>query len=310
MPHIYVFSPAGAVSDRDAFKRGVQRLKRMGHEVEVDPNALTVSQRFAGTDEQRIAAFQRAAASKADLALISRGGYGITRVVDRLPYAAVRRAIARGTQWMGFSDFTAFQCGLWQSDPGAMLGGQSVWAGLALGADLGSPDPDEVTLACFEDVLSRQSEGTGWRVRLADRPNGVSGDAQLARSACLWGGNLRVLSGLMGTPHFPAIRKGVLFLEDVGEHPYRIERMLSQLLHAGVLDAQQLIVLGQFNQYQLHPFDRGFNMRKVVDWLRSKTRTPVLTGLPFGHVPTKVCLPFGAKVDVALQGQEALILWG
>ncbi len=323
MAHIYVFSPAGAVADKEAFKRGVQRLKTMGHEVEIDANALTVSQRFAGTDEQRVAAFGRAAASQADLVLISRGGYGTTRIINQLPYTAIKRSIARGTQWMGFSDFTAFQCGLWQSSVSASsrvstkasLGQGSdaslrTWAGLGLAADLGAPDPDEITLACFEDVLNHQSEGTGWRVRQADRPSDVSGDAQLARSACLWGGNLSMLTGLMGTPHFPSIRKGVLFLEDVGEHPYRIERMLSQLLWAGVLDAQQLIVLGQFNQFQLHAFDRGFNMRKVVDWLRSQTRTPVLTGLPFGHVPTKVCLPFGAKVDVALQGQEALILWG
>ena len=325
MAHIYVFSPAGAVADREAFKRGVQRLKAMGHELEIDANALTVSQRFAGTDDQRVAAFERAAASQADLVLISRGGYGITRIVDRLPYTAIKRSIARGTQWMGFSDFTAFQCGLWQSSAKAQVSGKatlgqgskggqsshhSTWAGLALAADLGAPEPDDITLACFEDVLNHQSEGTGWRVRQADRPIGVSGDAQLARSACLWGGNLSILTGLLGTPYFPNIHKGVLFLEDVGEHPYRVERMLSQLLWAGVLDVQQLIVLGQFTQFQLHAFDRGFNMRKVVDWLRSKTRTPVLTGLPFGHVPTKVCLPFGAKVDVALQGQEALVLWG
>jgi muramoyltetrapeptide carboxypeptidase len=138
----------------------------------------------------------------------------------------------------------------------------------------------------------------------------VPEDAQLARQATLWGGNLTMLTSLMGTRHFPQIKKGVLFLEDVGEHPYRIERMLSQLLHGGVIQAQQLVVLGQFTQYQLHAMDRGFNMAKVVGWLRSQTRTPVITGLPFGHVATKVCLPFGVKVDVATQGQDALILWG
>ena len=278
MAHIYVFSPAGAVAHRAAFKRGIQRLRTLGH------------------------------------------GYGITRIIGQLPYAAVARSIGQGMQWMGFSDFTAFQCGLWQAASrnkrlGLQLSkgpgpGQGTWAGLALLADLGVPEPDEVTLACFEDVVSGQSEGTGWRLRQSDRPPGLQGDVQLARSATLWGGNLSMVVSLMGTAHFPSIKKGVLFLEDVGEHPYRIERMLSQLLHSGVLDAQQLIVLGQFTQFELQPFDRGFNLRTVVQWLRSQTRTPIVTGLPFGHVATKVCLPFGAQVDVALQGQDALILWG
>ncbi len=306
MAHIYVFSPAGAVTDKASFKRGLSRLRKMGHEVEVDPSALSRHERFAGSDEERIAAFARAAASGADGVLISRGGYGITRIVDRLPYAAIQASIHKGTQWMGFSDFTAFQCGLWQSKRSLS------WAGVSVVADLGAEVPDEITLACFEDVMNHQGEGTGWRLKRADHPSpdALPQDSQLARRATLWGGNLAVLTALMGTPHFPKVNKGVLFLEDVGEHPYRIERMLSQLLHARVLHAQQLIVLGQFTQYQLHALDRGFNMSKVVAWLRSQTRTPVVCGLPFGHVPTKVCLPFGAKVDVAIQGQEALILWG
>jgi muramoyltetrapeptide carboxypeptidase len=102
----------------------------------------------------------------------------------------------------------------------------------------------------------------------------------------------------------------VLFLEDVGEHPYRIERMLAQLLHAGVLARQKAVVLGQFTEYQLSPHDKGYAMTKVVEWLRSQLKVPVLTGLPFGHVPTKVLLPVGAKVDLLVEGRDALLLWG
>jgi len=100
-----------------------------------------------------------------------------------------------------------------------------------------------------------------------------------------------------------------LFLEDVAEHPYRIERMLTQLLHAGVLAKQQAIVLGQFTEFKLTPHDKGFKLDSVVSWLRAQLKVPALTGLPFGHVATKLCLPVGEKVSLLREGREAFLLW-
>ena len=101
-----------------------------------------------------------------------------------------------------------------------------------------------------------------------------------------------------------------MFLEDVNEHPYRIERLLTQLLYAGVLARQKVVLLGQFTGYKLAPHDKGYKLQSVVDWLRSRIDAPVLTGLPFGHVPTKVLLPVGAKVTLSVQGRDALLYWG
>lgn len=126
----------------------------------------------------------------------------------------------------------------------------------------------------------------------------------------LWGGNLAVLSSLVGTPYFPAIKGGILFLEEVHEHPYRLERMLTQLLHAGVLAQQKAVVLGQFTNYKLVPHDKGFKLASVVEWLQRQIKAPVLTGLPFGHVATKVVLPVGEKVTLAVEGRDAFLLWG
>jgi len=126
----------------------------------------------------------------------------------------------------------------------------------------------------------------------------------------LWGGNLTVLTSLLGTPYFPDIKGGTLFLEDIGEHPYRLERMLTQLLHAGVLARQKAILLGQFTDYKLVSHDRGFKLQTVIDWLRQKVKTPVLTNLPYGHVQTKVILPVGAKVDLGVDGRDAMLVWG
>lgn len=318
--HIYIYSPSSAVRDRAAFRRGVRHLQSLGYEVEVDADALAQHQRFAGDDEQRVAAIGRAAASGAAVALISRGGYGITRILPAVPLKALHQAVARGTQFVGMSDFTALQCAL-------LARHQTVtWAGPALGDGFGRASADggvdDITQACFEDLLLGRAEGTGWRMGL--REEGLWADALPKQTPAkqgqnawqlpagtLWGGNLSVLVSLLGTPWMPAIRRGVLFLEDVNEHPYRIERMLTQLLHAGVLAQQRAVVLGHFNRYRLVPrYDRGFDMPAVVQRLRSQLKVPVITQLPFGHVPTQVCLPVGRPVQMQGQGREVLMVWG
>jgi muramoyltetrapeptide carboxypeptidase len=315
--HIYIYSPSSAVRDKAGFKRGLKRLQAMGHEVEVDEAALSSHQRFAGDDQTRLAAIHRAAASGADVALISRGGYGISRLLPEINYKLVAKAISSGTQFVGLSDFTAFQLALL-----AKTGAKS-WAGPTLGADFGTVDePDDITQACFEDLISGQGEGCGWqlpkpKVQLnaaqdtdASLPSDKLDKPYNIKDATLWGGNLAMLTSLVGTPYMPAIKGGILFLEDVGEHPYRIERMLTQLLYAGILGQQKAIVLGQFSNYKLVPHDKGFKLASVVSWLQEKVKAKVLTGLPFGHIQTKVLLPVGATVTLAVEGRDAFILWG
>jgi muramoyltetrapeptide carboxypeptidase len=316
MAHIYILSPSSAVRDKAAFRRGVKRLTALGHAVEVDEAALAVHMRFAGDDATRIAAIHRAAASGADVALISRGGYGLTRILPGIAYKKVARAIEGGTQFIGQSDFTALQNAL-LAQTGAIS-----WAGPALGEDFGvEGDPDDIMEACFDDLVQGQGEGAGWRLpleRASKTPETIAGDGRSTlgsgqktiSNAVLWGGNLSVLVSLLGTPYWPEVKGGVLFIEDVNEHPFRIERMLTQLLHAGVLRRQKAIVFGQFTGIKLAPHDKGYKLATVVAWLRSQLKVPVLTGLPFGHVPTKVLLPVGAKVDLAVEGRDALVVWG
>jgi muramoyltetrapeptide carboxypeptidase len=272
----------------------------------VDADALSSHMRFAGPDDVRLAALHRAAASGADLALICRGGYGISRVLGGIRYKAIAKSIERGTTFLGLSDFTAFQLALLQKT------GSVSWSGPALCEGFGSAiEPDEIMLACFNDFMLGQGEGTGWTQDKSDNTQGTTAKSEYAvKDAVLWGGNLSMVVSLLGTPYFPDIKGGVLFLEDVAEHPYRIERLLTQLLHAGVLAQQKAVILGQFTDYQLIAHDRGFKMKSVVSWLRSQLKVPVLTNLPFGHVPTKVLLPVGAKVQLAVQARDALVFWG
>lgn len=312
MAHIYVYSPSGAVRDRAAFRRGIKCLRALGHEVEIDPDALASWQRFAGDDDTRLAAIGRAAASGADLALITRGGYGLTRLLPRLPWRQLARAAGKGTRFVGFSDFTLLQLGLLAREAAITWAGPAVCEGFGAAPGDREADgaPDEIMLACFDDLVHGMGEGTGWRLPAADLAALAGRSGRLAHQASLWGGNLTLVNSLLGTPWWPEIHGGVLFLEDVGEHPYRIERLLLQLLHAGVLARQKALLLGQFTDYALGADDRGYTLAKVVGRLRAELGIPVLTGLPFGHVPTKVLLPVGAAVDLWVHGREALLLWG
>lgn len=318
--HIYIYSPSGAVRDKAAFRRGIRRLEFLGHSVEVDVDALTSHMRFAGDDATRTAAVHRAAASGADVALISRGGYGLTRILGDLRYKTIAKAIERGTQFVGMSDFTALQLALLAKT------GSTTWAGPALceGFGVGGPAkpsegqtvsapllPDDIMEDCFQDMVSGQGEGTGWRTHKDTIAPGVNQALNGSfGSGTIWGGNLTMLCSLLATPYFPEVRGGYLFLEDVAEHPYRVERMLTQLLHAGVFGRQKAILLGQFTSFELTPHDKGFKLATVVQWLRSQLKVPVLTNLPYGHVQTKVLLPVGAKAELAVEGRDALLFWG
>ncbi len=318
--HIYLYSPSSAVRDKASFKRGVKRLQALGHEVEIDVSALAKVQRFAGDDETRLAAIARAASSGADVALITRGGYGLTRILPAINYKAIAKSIEKGTQFVGQSDFTALQLALL-----AKTGAQT-WAGPALGEDFGTEHtPDDIMEACFDDLITGRGEGTGWQlpkvpaqfatelIAASAHKKGARGQFNV-KNALLWGGNAAVLASLIGTPYFPtaaATRGGILFIEDVGEHPYRVERILTHLLHAGVLVNQKAIIFGQFSNYKLVPgYDSGFSLHTVAQRLQTQVKGRVLMGLPFGHVATKVLLPVGAKVTLTVEGKDAFLLWG
>lgn len=303
MTSLILFSPAGVLVERAPLTRAGKRLQQLGFEVQIDPSARARHQRFAGDDATRLAAIHRIAEAAPGIAMATRGGYGLTRLLDAIDWPAIARSVERGTRWVGHSDLTALQLGLLAHQArGAKL---VTWAGPLACGDFGRAEAaggvDEVTRDCFMEAMSGALEAVGFRTEA-----GLNG---LQCRGTLWGGNLSILTSLLATKHFPKVKGGVLFLEDVNEHPYRVERCLLQLHQAGVLDAQKAVVLGAFTGWRKAAHDRGFSMKTVVAQLRSLTTTPILTGLPFGHVPTLVTLPVGARVDLLVEGRDALIGW-
>ncbi len=216
-----------------------------------------------------------------------------------IDWPLLARAAERGTRWVGHSDITALQLGLLAHT------GATSWQGPMACDDFGRSDDaggtDEVTVGCFTEAMSGELEAVGFRTEAGFDGLDVRGK--------LWGGNLTMLLSLLGTPHWPKVKGGVLFLEDVNEHPYRVERMLLQLHQAGVLAQQKAVLLGDFSGWRKSPLDRGYTLKTAVAQLRSVCATPILTGLPFGHVPTKLTLPVGARVQLLVQGRDVLVGW-
>lgn len=305
-----VFSPAGVVAVPGSVRRAVKRLKALGFDARADESATARHQRFAGDDDTRLATLHRVAEAVPSVALATRGGYGLIRLMDRIDWARVRHSVEHGTAWVGYSDLTFLQLGALAHDAaGPASPGHGVsagfWAGPMACDDFGRDDSDiggdDVTQDCFVEAVTGELEAVGFRTE--------AGFDGLEVAGRLWGGNLAVLQAMLGTRHFPKVRNGILFLEDVNEHPYRIERVLIQLQQAGILDQQKAIVLGAFTDYRKSPLDRGYTLKTAIAQVRSLTRTPILTGLPYGHVPTKVCLPQGRKTRLMVQGRDAFLMW-
>ena len=299
MSALHVFAPAGVELRSAALQRARRQLAALGFDVTLDPSVRARHQRFAGTDEARLATLYRVADAAPSVALACRGGYGMTRLLDLIDWPRIARSVERGTRWVGHSDLTALQLGLLAHS------GAVTWQGPMACDDFGRDDEaggvDEITRDCFAEAMSGELEAVGFRTE-----PGFDG---LEAKGVLWGGNLTMLQSLIGTPHCPRVKGGILFLEDVNEHPYRVERALLQLHQAGILARQKAVLLGDFSGWRKSPLDRGYSLKAAVAQLRSVSATPILTGLPFGHVPTKVMLPVGARAQLVVQGRDVLIGW-
>jgi muramoyltetrapeptide carboxypeptidase len=299
-----VYSPAGVIVRPPALRLAIRRLKALGYEAALDADALARHQRFAGDDDTRLAALHRVADDAPSIALASRGGYGLMRLLDRIDWPRLARSVERGTRWVGHSDLSSLQLGLLAHTRAGRHGG--LWAGPLAADDFGRAEadggPDEVTVDVFGEAMRGELEAVGFRTD--------PGQDGLTVRGTLWGGNLATLCSLLGTPHFPRIRGGVLFVEEVNEHPYRVERGLLQLLQAGVLGAQRAVLVGAVSAWRAAPQDRGYTLKTALDAVRARTDVPLLTGLPFGHVPTKVCLPVGRAVELVVERRDAWLAWG
>jgi muramoyltetrapeptide carboxypeptidase len=295
--HIRLIAPSGHAHDPAAMARGVARLRQAGCTVDGEEVLGRFALRFAGSDAERAADINALATAAVlpDMALTTRGGYGAARLLAQLDYAALRERLhGAPIALVGHSDFTALQLALHAKS------GLCTFSGPLL-ADLGAAVPDEFSWRQFWNTLTAPAASVAWT---------TSARAELDLHGPLWGGNLAMLCSLLGTPYFPAIDDGILFVEDVGEAPYRVERMLYQLHLSGVLGRQQALLLGSFSQCAPGHRDNGYELRDAFAQIGAVAGIPLVDGLPHGHGAEQLTLPFGAAAQLRVEGGRARLEFG
>ncbi|END5736033.1 muramoyltetrapeptide carboxypeptidase [Salmonella enterica] len=285
MSLFHLIAPSGYCINQQAALRGVQRLTDAGHQVENDEVIRRRYQRFAGTDAERLADVNSLASltSPDTIVMPVRGGYGASRLLDRIDWQSLASRQQRNPLLIcGHSDFTAIQAGL------LAQANVITFSGPMLAANFGAETLNAFTEQHFWLALRKAQFTVEWQ------GDGPQCDVQ----GTLWGGNLAMLISLIGTPWMPTIDKGILVLEDVNEHPFRVERMLLQLEYAGILNRQSAIVLGSFSGAAPNEYDAGYSLESVYTFLRSRLSVPLITGLDFGHEQRTVTLPIGANATL------------
>ena len=290
--NLHLIAPSGSLPDTSVLVNGEAWFKQKNISVANLECGRRQFQRFAGADHERLKEIN-------DLALISpdqvvmalRGGYGLSRLLGQINWNDIAQQVNQGLKIVGHSDFTAFCLALF-----AKTGAPS-FAGPMFSYDF-CGDVSEFTWKHFHLAMTeRIIEIEVIAPQIMAKPLGVS-------DAVLWGGNLTMLTSLLGTEYLPSkaqVKGGILFVEDVNEHPYRIERMLQQLMDAGYLSQQKAVILGDISSYRLSDVDRGYDLNAAVDAIRQRLgdSVPVLTGLPFGHCPDKLTLPVGRTASLS-----------
>jgi len=315
-----VCCPASPPPDPAAIDRALAVLAGLGYQTRLAPHARARHGYLAGSDRDRASDLMRLFGDpRVNAIFCVRGGYGCTRLLDRLDYAALR---AHPKILLGYSDVTALHCALLKH------AGLVSFHGPVLNSDFLRDPLNEFTMASLWHTLTRAEPpgslaGTSFPPLRRRSGQAVPAGEPGSRAAVttlrtgratgrLVGGNLSLLCALVGTPWLPSLRGRILFLEDVDEAPYRLDRMLTHLLSAGVLTGVAGIAIGtnvtcddpkrgQFQEYR----------QTAEDVLRERLRplcVPIVSGLPFGHQAVNATLPVGVRAELDARRGDLRIL--
>lgn len=271
--HVRLVAPCGPF-DREAFERGVAKLRK-SWVVTYDESIFESEGFLAGSDARRLAELNAALTDQGvDAIIAARGGYGSMRLLPDLDPQLIARA---NKLLVGFSDMTALHAA-WQRAGLRSIHGSMV-------ASLGNA-PDE-RLERWINALSGHAPYSGHSPRWVTRGRVV---------APVVGGNLAVLCALLGTPYFPPVDDAILFIEDVGEAPYRVDRMLTTLTLAGVFERAAGVLVGEFTKANAE--GDGRNVNDVLRERLGRIDRPVYCGVPAGHVEDNWEIPLGGVAEL------------
>jgi len=272
---VQVVAPSGVI-DAARLEAGLGYLAGRGHQPIPVGDLLARHGYLAGEDAQRVAWLNQAIAEREPLPILfGRGGYGLTRILDRLDLARLRR---RPRLLLGFSDATALFMALQRRGPYLVLYGPLV-------TELGDPASfDERSL--WSSLHGHPSAG---RVVFRKRDVLRAGRG----SGRVIGGCLSLLVSLLGTRFDPDYRDAILFWEEIGEEPYRLDRMLTQLRNAGKLDHLRGMIVGSLTRCAAPGGKASLDVETILEELTRDAKFPIVRNIRAGHVAHKITLPLG-----------------
>jgi muramoyltetrapeptide carboxypeptidase len=298
---VALVAPAGPLLDRDDIQRAEALCRALDYVPATGAHAAGRHGYLAGTDDDRLADLNGAIADPdIDAVWCIRGGYGVTRILDRVDFGPLRQ---RPKIMLGYSDITA------------LLLAAVRHAGLVTfhGPTARAPMP-AFSRWHFERVLAA-AEPAGRLGRLPDpagvlvpRENRILAIRPGLAEGPLLGGNLSLLQCLVGTAHLPELDGAILFLEDVGEDLYRVDRMLAHLRAAGLLARLAGAAIGRFTQLQRHTGDGALGLDEVLATYFEPLGIPVAFGFPVGHIDDQWTLPLGVRARLDAGAGELELL--
>jgi len=298
---VALVAPSGPLLERDELARGEELCRALGFAPLLGRYAGARHGYLAGTDEERSADFNAALRDPAvDAIWCLRGGFGATRILDRLDLEALAR---QPKAIIGFSDITAILNAVSRATGLVTFHGPS--ARSSLSAFTRGPLERALTVAEPGGRLPRVVPPAGVLVPTAGRIVTLRGGQA---EGPLWGGNLCLMQCLIGTRHFPDLDGAILFLEDVDEKLYAVDRMLAHLRMVGALDRLAGAVIGRFTLMERHTQYGALGLDEVLDTYFGPLGIPVAHGFPIGHIDDQWTLPLGVRARLDAGAGELELL--
>jgi len=284
---IGVVSPASRPSDEQKYKKGIEYLKNLGYKVVESKHVLAGYGYLAGKDKNRIDDLNLMFRdSQIDAVFCSRGGYGAPRIIDGIDFDALQN---NPKIFVGYSDITSLNLAILAKTGLISFSGPMVAVEMGSGID---PFTEQSFWNSFKNSQSRyvleNPSDLPLRVVKSGRAKGK-----------LLGGCLSLINVVLGTPFCPDFTDAILFIEDIEEEPYRVDRYLAQLRMAGILDQISGLALGQFvDCLPRDPEKPNLTIEQVFDDYFSELEIPIISNFAYGHVPVKHTMPVGVSVEL------------